>query len=383
VDRRAHEPERLAVGAMTGTSIDGIDAVLVALRGRGLAMRASIRARVSRSLGPLADRLRAIAAGMKAPAGEIARAARELGELHADVIAEIVDPHRPPDFISVHGQTIFHVPPLSWQLIDPDPIAARLRAPVVTGLRRADLAAGGQGAPITPLADWILLRGPEPRAIVNLGGFVNVTLLPAEDHPDPRGAIRGRDVCACNHILDEIAREAMGRAYDDGGACALRGGIDEQRAAELAVSLDANVGAARSLGTGDESVAGVWIERGRAAVRAGQLDAADLAATAAATIGRVVAAHTASCAVYLAGGGARNEALVAAIAAAAAAPVRHTDALGVAGGDREAAAMAILGALAQDGEPITLPQVTGRGAMTLATGTWVRPGNGDSYHFPS
>jgi 1,6-anhydro-N-acetylmuramate kinase len=253
----------------------------------------------------------------------------------------------------------------------------------VTGLRRADLAAGGPGAPITPLADWILFRGPESRAIVNLGGFVNVTLLPPEDHPDPRSAIHGRDVCACNHILDEIAREALRCDFDDGGACALRGRVDERRAADLALNLEVNVQAGRSLGTGDEDVAGFWIEMGLAAIRAGQLDAADLAATAAATIGRVVAAHTASCAVYLGGGGARNGALVAAIAAAAGAPVRHTDALGVAGGDREAAAMAILGALAQDGEPITLPQVTGRGAMTLATGTWTHPGNGDSYHFPS
>ena len=68
-----------------------------------------------------------------------------------------------------------HQPPISWQLIDPTPIARQFTAPVISDLRQADLAAGGQGAPITPLADWIAFRDPDKRrAIVNLGGFCNL-----------------------------------------------------------------------------------------------------------------------------------------------------------------------------------------------------------------
>ena len=62
---------------------------------------------------------------------------------------------------------------------------------MIADLRQADLATGGEGAPITPLADWILLRGAQRRAVVNLGGYCNVTVLPPSDHADPRSAIDG------------------------------------------------------------------------------------------------------------------------------------------------------------------------------------------------
>ena len=114
------------------------------------------------------------------------------------------------DLVVAHGQTVFHAPPASWQLLNAAPIARAVRAPVVFDLRQADLAAGGQGAPITPLADWIMLRAHGPaaagRAIVNLGGFCNVTILPSGAGPE---GVRGMDVCPCNHLLDGVARRRV------------------------------------------------------------------------------------------------------------------------------------------------------------------------------
>ncbi len=102
------------------------------------------------------------------------------------------------DLVVAHGQTVYHAPPLSWQLCAPGPIAHALQVPVLCDLRSADIAAGGQGAPITPIADHILFRhAREARAVVNLGGFCNITTLPAGDDAT---RVRGGDVCACNQV---------------------------------------------------------------------------------------------------------------------------------------------------------------------------------------
>ena len=133
---------------MTGTSLDGLDAALAEVRGTGLDAAARLLGLVRRPLGSLAARF---------ASGAI-------------------------DLVAAHGQTICHAHRrgLTLQLLDPWPIARRLRVPVVHDLRRADLAAGGEGAPITPLADWVLFRSTgEDRTVVNLGGIANLTLLPA------------------------------------------------------------------------------------------------------------------------------------------------------------------------------------------------------------
>jgi 1,6-anhydro-N-acetylmuramate kinase len=262
--------------------------------------------------------------------------------------------------VAVHGQTIVHKPPVSWQLVDPAPIAARLRCPVIFDLRQADLAAGGQGAPITPMADWVLFRRAGlRRAVVNLGGFCNVTIV------TPRlDDVLGFDVCVCNQVLDNVARTTLGSPYDQDGRAARSGQPDAAAAADLRATLDHQRLAGRSLGTGDESEA--WVVKHK-----DRLSGDDLAATAVAAVGGCIADvirdHDADD-VVLAGGGARNHALVNAIGQAT--PVIVSDQLGVPVEAREALAMAVLGAMSADGVPITLPQVTGCRAPAPLAGTW-------------
>jgi anhydro-N-acetylmuramic acid kinase len=377
---------RLVAGAMTGTSLDGIDVALVRIDGRALAMTVAFEGHASAPFPEsLGTRLRAAAEQQAMTAGEFARLAREFGEFHARVLAEFVG-GRTLDLAAVHGQTIFHAPPDSWQLVDATPIVAALRCPVVADLRRADLADGGGGAPMTPIADWVLFRDRWPRAIVNLGGFCNATLLPPDqgDAPDGDGppgpaGVRGMDICACNQVLDAVARIALGRPYDESGRAASVGTVHAEACAELTSMLAAQRRARRSLGTGDELVS--WV-----ASRSPLLAPEDLAATAAtavaAAIGDALAAEGATVATELlvAGGGARHVPLVGALGARferGARPLHEVRPRGcgppIPIDAREAAEMAIIGALAADGVRIGLRAVTGRERDRVLDGCWWRP----------
>lgn len=368
---------RLVVGCMTGTSIDAIDAALVEIQGHGLAMKARFVRGASRDLGPVRTGLRTLADQRPMTAGEIATLANEFALLHAAVIGELLQGDR-PDLVCIHGQTVYHRPPVSWQLMQPAPIAAAVRTRIVYDLRAADLAAGGCGAPITPLADFILYARDEPVDVVNLGGFCNITALPGK-HPrtvrsastegagprEIRGTseIRGFDVCACNQLLDAISRATTGRPYDENGAAAARGLPEEGSLAQLVTLLDGQARSGRSLGTGDELHA--WIETVRH-----EHDPAGIAATACAALGRVIGARIDAHTAVLAGGGVRNATLVGAIRAHAGTEIVVSDAVGIPAEYREAACFAVLGALCDDRVPITLPRVTGVGGPAPIAGSW-------------
>jgi 1,6-anhydro-N-acetylmuramate kinase len=369
----SHGPQRrLVAGVMTGTSIDGIDAALVEVRGRGLGIQARLLAHGARPLRELQARLAAAAAGTPMAAGAFARMARDLGHACAAAIADLLPRDERLDLAAIHGQTIFHDPPLSWQVLNPAAAARRLGCAVVSDLRAADLAAGGQGAPITPLADWVIFRHPRRRRVVlNLGGFCNLTALPRGDDADPLPAIDGCDVCACNQALDAVARAALHAPFDRDGRAAASGRPDSARAGELAEILAAQAAAARSLGSADAGHVD-WVRRGAA-----ELCGPELAASAVTAVATVIAAAVPPHApdeVIVAGGGARNLALVAALRRLIAAPLATSDDHGMPVEAREAAAIAVLGALCADRVPITLPQVTGCGAPAPLAGQWTFPG---------
>ena len=361
---------RLVVGCMTGTSIDAIDAALVAIEGKGLDLRAFLVRGISRSLGDLVAGLRAAAEQEPITSGRLCALAHDLAMAHVRTISELLDADR-CDLIAVHGQTIYHAPPLSSQLINPSPIAHHFGVPVVYEMRAADLACGGQGAPITPISDAILLRDyPTSLAVANLGGFCNVTTgIGKSTGVLELSSIGGRDVCACNHILDAVARAVMNRPYDEGGMAAIDGTTDPEALDGLLAILNEQSRAGRSLGTGDE--VGAWIRAHASRVRP-----SDLAATACAAIGRAIAESVwGSETVLLAGGGAKNMALVRAIRLAAVpSTIRFADEAGLSSTYREPIAIAILGALCQDRVPISLPQVTGCVSVPPPiSGCWVLP----------
>lgn len=365
---------RLVAGCMTGTSIDALDCALVRIDGHGFEISASLIATSSRDLGTLRSALRSLAEQKPMNAGEIATIAHELALLHAAALDDLTADHG-LDLVCVHGQTVFHAPPVSWQLMNPWPIVHRRGVPVVFDLRSADLAAGGQGAPITPLADYLLFSRHEVLkpvcCVVNLGGFANVTAMVTRDRePHGQPAIHGFDICACNQLLNLIARSKLGAEYDNGGIAAARGRIDAAAAQELAGVLLESRRKRRSLGTGDESFG--WVH-----AHGDRMSGEDLSATACDAIAQTIVSQCKEFGpIVVAGGGVKNQSLLASLrghAQAHGSSVLLSDQLGVPAEFREAMEFAVLGALCQDRVPITIPSVTRVGSPAPISGSWAYP----------
>lgn len=408
----SHTNARYIIGCMSGTSLDGLDLAIVRITGRGLEMRAALLSHGSARLGSLAKPLMQLAGQQPMAAADIARLSHGFARLHAKACTRLWQrtgqkiPLPPsPSLISVHGQTVFHRPPFSWQLFAPTLLAREMRCSVVCDLRGADLAAGGQGAPLTPLADTILYRkcfrqsarhrGGSSFTIVNLGGFCNYTFAdPTASNPSNR--LLGGDICACNLLLNEIAQVGWSAAFDSGGKVALTGKITPSIVERFHKLLDRQRRLKSSLGTDHTAAACVAKELQLAAP-------ADVAASACEAIAKTIAAavlkvqrpgrvasgtlnavrmqvaslqspaHDAR--VVLAGGGSKHRFLVARIAALLGQEVLLSDSCGVPAQSREAACWAVLGALAEDGVAVGAAGITGAtNAECVRPGVWVFAG---------
>ncbi|MEM8737235.1 MAG: anhydro-N-acetylmuramic acid kinase [Planctomycetota bacterium] len=362
---------RHVLGCMTGTSLDGLDAVLTRIIGTGLEMTADY---IGSATAALPDRLRsallALAQGQPMPPLEIMRTARHLGVLHAEACRDLIQsyaPERPLDFVVAHGQTVWHAPAdrLSWQLFDPWPIVRALGLPVCYDLRQADLIADGEGAPLTPLADWVLYR-EHADAVINLGGISNHTLL----HPDPT-QIRGGDGGPCNLLLDGLCQDYFGEPYDRDGRHALRG----KPAAKVAAFLHDAIDEIRRSGSlGREQFSAAWLRRiaDQCRVWAGP---EDVLATAAAVVARYAAGPPSSSEPrrwVVAGGGAHHPLVLENLRILTKTELKRSDDLGIPCEAREAMGFAVLGALSADGVAVSLPQVTGSHQPGVA-GSWAYP----------
>lgn len=367
-------PERFLIGCMSGTSLDGLDVALVRVTGRGLSMHGRFEQGRSTAFEEVAVGLRRLARGEALRAAEVAALSHDFSRLHVRAIQQLLDganlPAASVALIALHGQTVFHAPPLSWQLIQPAPIASAFGVPVVHDLRAADLAAGGQGAPITPIADALLFGLANERVLVlNLGGFANFTLIP--DWPSEQvrrvaalETIDGGDICICNQLLDALAQGRLNAAFDRDGGTALKGSVHEDGLRAVGTHLTQQSSAGRSLGSRDESLTALC-------ERLNALSAADALRTACRAIALTIAARVPRAdVVYAAGGGAHNEALLAELRAALGCRVNLTDRADVPLQYREAVEMALLGALCADRVQIALPRVTQRTRRTILSGSW-------------
>jgi anhydro-N-acetylmuramic acid kinase len=225
-----------AVGLMCGTSLDGIDVALVEAPGFEHLEELSLRAhRVFPFVDLDAARLRDLASGAPTTAEELSdlrfRLARdEEAAIRGLLASETSWQSEEIDYVAAHGITVCHRPGAApghgWQLHAGAVLAARLGCPVVDEFRAADLALGGQGAPLAPIVDFALRRSPdEDRAILNLGGVANLTLLPGGC--ESVGEVICGDVGPANLPLDAIAREHLSRDYDEDGAVAGHGTADK------------------------------------------------------------------------------------------------------------------------------------------------------------
>ena len=223
------------IGLISGTSMDAIDAALVDLSER----LPVVKARHSSPIPPkLRERLAAATVGDKLTLAQFADLDVRLGHLFADAALGLLEQSgTSPEqvrAIGSHGQTVFHRPdgpnPTSIQIGDPNIIAERTGISVVADLRRRDLAAGGQGAPLVPaLHEAVFRRSDRHRVVVNIGGIANVTLLPA----NPLTRISGFDTGPGNTLMDAWIKKQQRKNQDDRGRWAASGGVNEALLARM------------------------------------------------------------------------------------------------------------------------------------------------------
>jgi anhydro-N-acetylmuramic acid kinase len=378
----ARKPARTVVGLLSGTSADAIDVAVCRISGGGVPRAGTGQpgARVEllhyEEFPHALDVLRRLRDPDRLTPRDVAELHVEVGAAFAAAClaalrSAAIEPES-VDLIGSHGQTLYHHCGLpgsarsSLQLGDPDQIAERTGLPVIAEFRSRDVAAGGEGAPISPLADRILFapRGGAPpgrRMVVNLGGIANVTVL--DDDPS---WIYGFDTGPANSLIDRLAfvLSAGALRYDRDGQFARQGTVDEALLEKL-IEEDPFLRKPPPKSTGFESYGDAFLAE--AAAAHGRYDVALMATLTeftARTIVRALADFVAGDQpideIILAGGGVRNPVLRSRIEALAAPTrVRRSDDLGVPADAREGMVFAVLANEALLGNTTSLPRVTG------------------------
>lgn len=353
----------LAIGLMSGTSLDGIDAALVRILPRGPSYAIELLAFATVPFAAeLDEQLRAALPPNRADAAALAHLHRALGVAFARA-ARTVSGALSIGYVASHGQTAYHDGPhhLTMQLGDPFVMREALNATICYDFRSADCAAGGHGAPLVPYVDALLLADPhEDRVALNIGGIANLTAL-------PRGS-ETNDVIAFDcgpgvMLLDALVRERTGgeQTMDEDGEFARGGGVDT--ALLKAMLSDPYFSQPPPKSTGRERFGAHFLR-----AHAARLDALSLP-DACATLTEVTARSIASAIdmvaltparILCSGGGARNPVLMQRLRALLAdARVEATDELGIPGDAKEAMAFAVLGYETLRERAANVPRVTG------------------------
>jgi anhydro-N-acetylmuramic acid kinase len=288
--------------------------------------------------------------------GPLREAQDMVTDRHARAVEVFLAKHPPLagscDVVGFHGQTVLHRPKdgLTLQIGDGQALADRLGIGVVYDFRRADIEAGGEGAPIAPIYHAALAAAsglPRPLAFLNVGGVANVTFIPAEGDPI------ACDTGPGNALLDDLMLERTGAPYDRDGAAAAHGRVDPAAIAALTDHPYFSLVPPKSLDRNQFSravVAGLSTEDA----------AATLVAFTAATVADAVRSFGADArTLIVCGGGARNPTLLRALRARLDCPLHTADELGWAADAIEAQAFAYLAVRSLRGLPITFPTTTG------------------------
>jgi anhydro-N-acetylmuramic acid kinase len=338
-----------AIGLMSGTSLDGIDAAWVetdgeTIHGFGQAATLCYEDDFRADLRRLLD----LAPSLTANDPFVRQVEERLTRDHAIAVSMV---GLGADLIGFHGQTILHQPEhhRTWQIGDAALLARIARIPVVHDFRSADVAAGGQGAPLAPLYHAALAAAlPKPLLIVNIGGVANITWL-GED-----GEILACDTGPGNGPLDDLAQKYLGQPYDKDGAFAASGRVYPARLAELLSHPYFAAPAPKSL---DRLTFSSLIAQATANLAPAD-QAATLAAFAASAIARAPLPAP-PLRVLVTGGGRHNATLMRLLAQKFAVPVEPVEAVGWHGDALEAQCFAYLAVRSLRGLPLSLPSTTG------------------------
>ncbi len=359
----------LAIGLMSGTSLDGIDAVIIDWSAPSSPQLIAHHPQPYDT--ELASRLRAVDADTQL--GSVLALDAELAATYAAVVESLLAQNtikrKQIACIGLHGQTVWHgpkaTPPVTCQIGDPSRLAEATGITVVADFRQRDMAAGGEGAPFAPYFHALIFGGDTARIIVNLGGIANISLL------DAGGRIRGGFDCGpANTLLDAWIRKTQGQAFDEKGQFAASGQVDNELLKRLLADPYFQRPPPKS--TGPEAFNLNWLEQ----QLTGYEDAADVQATLAALTAQSLAAaieHWGNAAkeVVICGGGAGNLDLLTRIQAALPEhQIMISDALGWPPESVEAAGFACLACLTLQGKPIDLTAVTGAKHPVIAGGIY-------------
>ena len=344
--------EMEVLGTMSGTSLDGVDAAVLRTDGRSILGFGDMRFRAYAE-----DERAAIRAALGRWPGEegVEQAARTVEDAHAELCGAMGR-----GTVAFHGQTLAHAPRGrgTHQVGDGGALAERLGREVVWDFRSADVAAGGEGAPLAPAfhfacARWAGLRGA---AFVNLGGVANLTwIAPGAEGPEEDGALLAFDTGPANALVDDLVSARTGARFDAEGALAARGTVSEQVVERFLVHPFFRRRPPKSLDRDDFS--GLLAD-----VR--DLSDADAAATLTAASAASLAAGLRLCParperLLLTGGGRRNPVLVGMIAERSGIPAVPVEEIGLDGDMLEAQAFAFLAARVLRGLPTSFPGTTG------------------------
>jgi len=350
-------PERY-IGIMSGTSLDGIDAVVAEFQA------SAPPALLGHFYLPYDEALRTELLALNTPgSNEVERCAlagNALSRVYAAALGELLaltslEP-RQISAIGCHGQTIRHRPELGYttQLVNPSLLAELSGISVVADFRSRDIAAGGQGAPLVPAFHAALFRHQHiHRVVANIGGIANLTDLP------PEGPVRGFDCGPGNLLLDCWANRHLGTAYDDGGKWAMSGNVIHELLSSMLA--DPFFAAPPPKSTGRDLFNWPWLQKFISATQQpADIQATLLELTAHGIADALESYCTSARELYLCGGGANNVALVEQLKLLLPEmKITDTNALGVPIDQVEAFAFAWLASQTLNGRAGNLPEVTG------------------------
>jgi anhydro-N-acetylmuramic acid kinase len=343
-----------ALGAISGTSMDAIDVALVETDGIGVvrslgggafayppALRRVLREIITDPARAGQDPLRDVEAGVTDAFGAAIQA----------FLADMAIPPASIDLVGFHGQTVFHRPEnrLTRQLGDGQQLATMLGIPVVNRFRHADVAAGGQGAPLVPLYHAALASGlSQPLMVLNLGGVANVTYLDGE-------TILAFDTGPASALIDDAMLRHFGLPFDDDGRVAASGRIDQGALTTLLANPFFAAIPPKSLDRNDFHQRASIVEVLAPADQIATLTAFTVAATVAALD------HVPRRPIrwLVTGGGRNNAAMMRGFAAALGVPVEPVETVGWNGDLLEAECFGYLAVRSRLGLPLSLPGTTG------------------------